>query len=322
MTTLQSSTCDYMVGIAIGQGAFGTVLYGRHKVSQKPVAIKVILRHSLQKHPFLQQAILQEQLILQRCNDSPYIVSLYASFLDDECLYLVLELGTRGTLQHAIDSYLNDNSSCTSDIVTCYTSQLMQALEYLHYQQDVIHGDLKPENVLLCENGTLKLCDFGSAIDMKTTGIEYNVPRGTVDYTAPEVVVRNTRDVSPAMDLWSLGCIVVCMWTGTCPFHAASDALAIDKIMKYCDEYNREMNKVSKQIPAEHKGLVTQLIHPDATKRGDIHSIQSQYKNLLIQNEKDMPPYLPPRPDWWNEVQSETTHLRDGSQGWTAFVMD
>ena len=50
-----------MVGIAIGQGAFGTVLYGRHKVSQKPVAIKVILRHSLQKHPFLQQAILQEQ---------------------------------------------------------------------------------------------------------------------------------------------------------------------------------------------------------------------------------------------------------------------
>ena len=122
------------------------------------------------------------------------------------------------------------------------------------------------------------------------------------------------------MDLWSLGCVVVCLWTGSSPFHAPSDALAIDKIMEYCNEYcDSGESVVCKHVPVEYRGLVTQLIHPDPSKRGDIQTIESRYKEL---GEEAPPSYLPPRPDWWNEVQSKTTLLRDGSQGWTAFVMD
>lgn len=326
------SPSDYMVGVTIGEGAFGNVLFGVHKLSHTKVAIKVVLKLHVQH-----SSIIQEQRILSQCNDSPFIVKLYASFHDDQCLYLVMELcGQRGTLQHAMDSFFpTKNKEWKQQIVVAYyTSQILQALEYLHFQQNVIHADLKPANILLSESGQVKLCDFGSAIIMNDNTTTTTVPRGTADYAAPELIRNQTEDISPAVDVWSLGCIVVGMWNTsngeggatTSPFHAESDALCIDKIMKYAKEYNNDDNQVQwKDIPSEWNGFVKQLLHPNPVQRGDAKSIQSQYRELL-QNDNvntDNAPYLPPRPSWWNGAQSTTTPMmRDGSQGWTAFVMD
>lgn len=356
------SPSDYMVGATIGEGSFGNVVIGMHKGSKLRVAIKVLLKHDVEKRPSLRHVIVQEQRILAQCNEeSPFIVSLYASFHDTQCLYLVMELCERGTLTQAICSYRNDNNKLKNDkewrtrVVSYYVHQIVQALEYLHFQQHVIHADLKPDNILISNNEkkngpTVKLCDFGSAILLTPTnnsnssdGNEHVIssypsssaiiPRGTAEYAAPELI-RNDANMTPAIDLWSLGCIVICMmnddYGGASPFHAQSDALCIDKIMTYCKQYNEHdyyNDEVWKDVAVEWKCLVKQLLHPDPLQRGNSKTIQSQYTQLwqtsntnVNEDDTTTQRYLPPRPSWWNEAQS--TPMRDGSQGWTAFVID
>ena len=316
-----SSPSDYMVGVTIGEGAFGHVLYGRHKQTQLDVAIKIILKLAVEKNPSILTSILQERNILTRCNDNPHIVSLYASFHDEQCLYLVMECATRGTLQSVIKECSRDTT--TTWVVPYYTHQLLQALEYLHYEQDIIHADLKPDNILVSERGILQLCDFGSAIivlqsDEHSQQSILFQPRGTADYAAPELI-RNHSDMTRAVDLWSLGCIVYAMLhsTSESPFHAPSDALCIDKIRNYVENYNRETT--FHEIPTEWKDLVHQLLNPHPAQRGDAGSIHSHLKHLFgMEMLKD--PFLPAHASWWNEAHE--TPMRDGSQGWSVYLTE
>jgi len=328
--TQLSSPSDYMVGVAIGEGAFGNVLYGKHKSSQTEVAIKVIPKLSVEKHPSLLYAVKQERTILTQCNESPYIISLYASFHDEQCLYLVMECATRGTLQDAIVTCCccsNNTNGWKTQVVPYYTRCLLHALEYLHVSQNVIHADLKPPNILITETGTLQLCDFGSAIQLNSgnggdsdkEGQASYMPRGTADYAAPELIRGDNNTITPAVDLWSLGCVVFCMLKCESPFHAESDALCIDKIIKYAKDHDCESDNVLfKDISSEYKPLLKQLLHPDPSKRGDANTLQSDC-NILPNTPEDSN-FLPPHPTWWNEAQS--CPMRDGNQGWAVYLAE
>ena len=168
---------DYEIGLVIGEGSFGKVVYGQHKATGKAVALKVTDRYSCQKHPFLVESLKIEQALLRQLGDSEFIVKLLSSFVDSECVYLVLECCTGGTLQDSItwqwDMSTSSSSANEDNLAVCpiewsirlayYGQQILNGLLALH-ASGYIHADLKPSNVLLTTRGRIRLADFGSAM--------------------------------------------------------------------------------------------------------------------------------------------------------------
>ena len=355
-------TKDYLVGTAIGEGSFGRVVHARHKTSGKDVAIKVVDKASLRKHPSWMAAVWNEQRLLQlpALAASSWVVNLWAAFHDTECVYLVMECLTGGDLQHFIRAGLKEQQLAHHDkdwwstiVAPYYAHQLARAVEFLHGQQ-ILHGDLKPENVLLTGRGRLQLADFGSAVRIHNNGstihstssstkqqslqqpqTNHSPPTiligGTVDYASPEVLRgAPVSTLTVGVDLWSLGCVLAALQMGESPFHADSDALAVQSILDYTNGIaippGLTPNHPTDELPEGWNLLIRNLLDPDPRQRlgfGTGHG-DGQLGKLVpgddsINSIQQDPPFLPAEPKWAQE--SKTTPLRDGSRGWSAFLL-
>ncbi len=131
--------------------------------------------------------------------------------------------------------------------------QILEGLQQIHSHK-ILHADLKPENILVTLEGRILLADFGSAVEMvdrkssnlKSDGEDQGegdgdvveaIVRGTSDYASAEILrARPVQELTVAVDLWSFGCILYALIYGESPFHAESDALAVDKVFDYCKE--------------------------------------------------------------------------------------
>jgi 3-phosphoinositide dependent protein kinase-1 len=280
-----ASTSDYWVGEVIGEGSFGTVLYGRHKSTQLDVAIKCVEKVSLMKDRTKAMIILSEQQILKQINQhskNEYVTRLYASFHDTECVYLVIECCAGGTLQDVIiRQKRQQQTGCTTEqkkeedeyfyYSYYYAQQILGAMSYLHRVHEIIHGDLKPENILITQQGRIKLADFGSAVKYTTsssaTVTACWIPRGTAAYCAPELFAAPAStsstttttttipfSITPAVDLWSYGCILYALQTGQSPFHAESEALILDQIREYVQSRKEQTEEDHKKVQGSGGG--------------------------------------------------------------------
>jgi serine/threonine protein kinase len=282
-----ASTSEYWVGDAIGEGSFGVVVYGRHKTSNLHVAIKCVDKASLKRQPVHAFATVKEQQILKRINGAAsknsFVVHLYASFHDKECVYIVMECCSGGTLQDLLNHLSNTNGSGSSlnkiELVQYYGLQLTDGLSYLHETCQVIHCDLKPANVLLTEKGRIKLADFGSAVDLyaarastsSTQHVSSARPllRGTAAYSAPDLnVTISAQDAQPpvsfSVDLWSAGCILFAMlFDQMSPFDKGSEVACIDSIDDFCSSISTEM-RYSKLFEVETTPLSSTSSETDA----------------------------------------------------------
>jgi serine/threonine protein kinase len=107
-----STASEYWVGPTIGEGSFAQVVYAQHKATGKRVAIKVVEQVFLKKHPPAMQGLLTERKLLKELSQqSPHVVNLWASFLDSQCVYLVMELAMGGDLAGLIQLGLSDESN-------------------------------------------------------------------------------------------------------------------------------------------------------------------------------------------------------------------
>ncbi|XP_010450552.1 PREDICTED: mitogen-activated protein kinase kinase kinase 1-like isoform X4 [Camelina sativa] len=150
------------------------------------------------------------------------IVRYRGTAKDGSNLYIFLELVTQGSLKKLYERYKLRDS-----VVSLYTRQILDGLEYLH-DKGCVHRDIKCANILVGTNGAIKLADFGLAKvsnDMKS-------PKGTPFWMAPEVInpkLRNDGYGSPA-DIWSLGCTVLEMCTGQTPYSDIEPVRALFRI--------------------------------------------------------------------------------------------
>lgn len=139
------------------------------------------------------------EIRLQKTIQHPHIAKLYQYFTDDENIYIVLEYCKNGNLAE----YMRQNQRLLESEAIYYFLQTAFALEYLHTNQ-IIHRDLKLENLLLDSNGNVKLTDFGwSVLIAADTRQTYC---GTIDYMAPEMVAGQQYDFK--VDIWSLGVLL------------------------------------------------------------------------------------------------------------------
>ncbi|XP_069360111.1 serine/threonine-protein kinase minibrain-like isoform X2 [Maniola hyperantus] len=217
----------YEISSPIGKGSFGQVVKAYDHEEQCQVAIKIIKN----KKPFLNQAQIEVKLLemMNRADaeNKYYIVKLKRHFMWRNHLCLVFELLS----YNLYDLLRNTNFRGVSlNLTRKFAQQLCTALLFLSQPElNIIHCDLKPENILLCnpKRSAIKIVDFGSSCQLGQRIYQYIQSRF---YRSPEVLLGIPYDL--AIDMWSLGCILVEMHTGEPLFSGANELDQMNKIVE------------------------------------------------------------------------------------------
>jgi cGMP-dependent protein kinase len=202
-----------------------------------------------------QQHIMSEKEIMGEAN-CDFIVKLFKTFKDRKYLYMLMESCLGGELW----TVLRDKGHFDDATTRFYTACVVEAFDYLH-SRNIIYRDLKPENLLLDNQGYVKLVDFGFAKKLHS-GRKTWTFCGTPEYVAPEVILNKGHDISA--DYWSLGVLMFELLTGTPPFTGADPMKTYNIILKGIDAIDFPRNitrnamalikKLCRDNPAERLG--------------------------------------------------------------------
>ncbi|ONL96437.1 Serine/threonine-protein kinase ATG1c [Zea mays] len=215
---------EYELLRPIGSGAYSQVWLGRHRVRGTEVAVKEIAMERLSKK--LRESLLSEVDILRRIRHDN-VIALHDSVKDHGSIYLILEYCRGGDL-HA---YLQRHKRVSEKVAKHFIRQLASGLKMLR-DNNVVHRDLKPQNILLVENNEntlLKIADFGFAKFLQPFALAETLC-GSPLYMAPEVMQGQKYDAKA--DLWSVGVILYQLVTGIPPFNGDNQIQLLKNILR------------------------------------------------------------------------------------------
>ncbi|KAJ0910238.1 putative protein kinase AGC-MAST family [Helianthus annuus] len=244
-STYRTSIEDFEIIKPISRGAFGRVFLARKRATGDVFAIKVLKKADMIRKNAVQSILAERDILISARN--PFVVRFFYSFTCRENLYLVMEYLNGGDLF----SLLKNLGCLEENMARVYIAELVLALEYLH-SLNVIHRDLKPDNLLIGPYGHIKLTDFGlskvglinstedlsSSATVRTAIFQDNEVKteststmnkeerqklsvvGTPDYLAPEILLGMGHGATA--DWWSVGVILFELLVGIPPFNAES----------------------------------------------------------------------------------------------------
>jgi hypothetical protein len=201
----------------LGEGAFGTVYLATSRKNVDQVAVKKIPKRLTDDASFQNEV---NALVRVRENGGhPYICGLREIFEDEKYYYMVLDLVSGGEMFEHLIKLGAYSEADASRLV----KEVAAALTFLH-GIGIVHGDLKPENLMLStdrtEDGTIQIVDFGCAQVSDESGdvVLKSSAGNTPAYCPPEVLENSNRAIAPPMDVWGLGVILYIMLVGLHPF--------------------------------------------------------------------------------------------------------
>ena len=251
---------DYLILEPIGSGGMGTVYKALHRRMKRIVALKVI-RTDLQHVPDRLKRFEREVQTAARLSH-PHIVTAYDAGEDRGINYLICEyIDGESLTQMVRDSGPLD----FSDALNCIM-QVARGLEYAH-RQGVIHRDVKPANILVDDQGDLKILDMGLArlqqpddvilggeTQPELTSSQFFM--GTIDYMAPEQA-RNTKLADHRSDIYSLGCTFYFLLTAQ-PVYPGETT--VERILAHREEPIPRLSERVPQVPSEFNAIFEKML--------------------------------------------------------------
>ncbi|XP_025064601.1 serine/threonine-protein kinase 32C isoform X1 [Alligator sinensis] len=198
---------------AIGKGSFGKVCIVQKRDTEKMYAMKYMNKQQCIERDEVRN-VFRELEILQEI-EHVFLVNLWYSFQDEEDMFMVVDLLLGGDLRY----HLQQNVQFTEETVKLYICEMALALDYLR-SQHIIHRDVKPDNILLDEQGHAHLTDFNIATIIRD-GERATALAGTKPYMAPEIFhsfVNGGTGYSFEVDWWSLGVMAYELLRGWRPY--------------------------------------------------------------------------------------------------------
>ena len=254
----------YRLGNKLGQGAFGKVSIAQHKLTGHFVAVKSLPKKDLDKEVECRRRVSQEMQILQLLTNQRNVVKLYDSFETSSHLCFVMELCAGGDLL----SYVRRRKKLDETVAKYLFKQAAKSLAYCHSNL-VLHRDIKLENLLLDEEGTIKLCDFGVSRQLKKEEELLSEQCGTPAYMAPEVHAAKGKIKGKPTDIWSLGVCLYAMLVGMVPFRGKTIEELQELIIKGEFTFPSSADGLSKQA----KKLIQGMLERDPDKRLDANQV-------------------------------------------------
>lgn len=190
MLSIGSKIRGYQLLYILGEGANAVVWCALHQVIKKKVSIKVISKTQRLDHAMNEIKILQDM-------NSKYVVELFEWFEDDDNLYIVMEYIPNGSLQNHVACM----GSISEVVAKKYIYQLLLTMDLLH-SKNIMHRDIKAENVLLDANNDIRLIDFGMSGEIENMKSICGSPA----YMAPEMIDYGKYD--KRADIWSIGVLL------------------------------------------------------------------------------------------------------------------
>ncbi len=285
----------FSIRCKLGAGGMGEVYRAEDTKLKRTVALKRIAPHlrSNQRH---RQRFLREAEYASRLNET-HIASIYDAFEDGDEMFLVMEYVEGQTLRCRLEQPLK------MDEFFSIAAQCVDALAAAH-QAKILHGDVKPENIMLTPTGQVKILDFGIAHriverDDETTleTLESGKFAGTLPYVSPEVLEEKESD--GRADIYSLGVVFYEALAGRNPFRAVGYLPTCERILHADPPPLREANPA---VPAELERIVGKMLAKDPAQRYssaadlavDLNALRriSLFPRILPPEQTEVPPRL------------------------------
>ncbi|MCI1665847.1 MAG: Stk1 family PASTA domain-containing Ser/Thr kinase [Atopobiaceae bacterium] len=245
----------YTVQDKIGIGGMATVYRGLDNVLGRTVAIKTMLPQYAADPSFA--ARFKQEAQAAAALQSPYIVGVYDWGKDEDTYYIIMEY-LRGT---DLKSGIRKHGALDCKKVAQIGSQICQALAVAH-RHDIIHRDIKPQNIMVQPDGNIKVMDFGIARAKNSHLTADNSVLGTAHYVSPEQT--QGKELGPTSDLYSLGIVMYEAATGKVPFDG-DDAIAV--ALKQVNEIPVPPSQVNPNVDATLESIILKCMQKDPAAR-------------------------------------------------------
>ena len=269
----------YRIIKTIGHGGTADVFLANDIVNRTDYAIKLLKDNLIADQDVLEN--FKKEVTILSCLTSSHIVKVYGYYMYEKRPYIVNEYVKGSTLKDLLDlrGFLSINESID------YMIQLTQALMPAH-AKGVIHRDIKPLNMFILNDGTLKLADFGIA-QIGKNNIEENPTEivGSVHYLAPEIV--KGKPACEASDIYSCGIVLYEMLTGQVPFVRDN---AVDTAIAHVKEKFPSIRKIMPSCPKEIEDIINKCTKKEPNERysnvEEFYKALCSVKNLDLNNNK------------------------------------
>lgn len=254
-----SSIEDYIIGKQIGQGAYATVFFGLHRESGKKVAIKIYEKYKL-LDPQRRKSVRCEIRLMERLRH-PNIVIFHDALDTPKQIYIIMDFVGGGSLHHFLKK--RPGRRLDDQLAKRLIYQVAQGIKYLH-DRHIVHRDIKLENLLLDDNGVVKIIDFGFST-IVPPGKRLKIFCGTPSYMAPEIVARKEYSGFCA-DIWAMGVLLYALLCGSFPFRGQNDRDLYRKIV-------RGVFHVPESVTDGARNLLNQALIPDMARRPSVDGV-------------------------------------------------